>query len=169
VKRLLLISLVAIMCLVGKEALGVEKCFLPDFSFLKENDFDPRNVFGERPRNFQEAKNNLRQIFYTGLADALKNHQLPIVVETLKKIEKVLALASKVFGLPLTTYHLPLPAVILPTLKDYLKKIFSTINRAATISTISPFHHSTISLFHYLTISLFSLSLLSLSTIILRL
>jgi len=160
--------------IIGKGVGKGSKYSLPDFSFpqitevFKENDFDPRNEKGQIPVNLEEAKNNLRQIFYSGLAEALKNQQLRIIAETLRQIEKVLDLTSKVIGLPFTVYRLLFVPAILPTLKDYLEKLFSTINRAATSGRVNSAATFSLFTFHF-SLFTFSFSLLSLSKIILRL
>ncbi len=156
--------------MIGKGLLTAERFSLPDFSFPKidqvfeENDFDPRNGNGQVPLNFEEAKRNLRQIFYSGLADVLKNRNLPIITETLRRIEKALDLTGKVIGYPLIVFRFPFVPVILPTLKDLLKKIFRLINQPTTLFTYSLSHLLTYSLFHYLALYTFSfLTLVSLS------
>lgn len=175
-KKLPVISLLVLINLfiVGKGALTAEERFpLPDFSFVLEGDnFDPRNVYGQKPHNLAEAKRTLKEVFYLGLFYALKNRQLPIVAETIRRIEKILDLTSKVLGFPKKIFARfgGCLAVVPSTLKDFLEKLTRLPNRqATTIFTNSPIYQFTISLFHQFTISLFSLSLLSLSTIVLRL
>lgn len=173
--RTVFIGVLILTGTIGKGVLTAERFSLPDFSFLKvnqvfeESDFDPRNGNGQVPLNLEEAKKNLCQIFYSGLADVLKNRDLPIITETLRQIEKVLDLASKVLGYPLSVIRFPFVPVILPTLKDFLEKLFSTINQATTsLSRVNSAATFSLLPTAYCLIS-FSFSLLTLSKIVLRL
>lgn len=169
--------LITILFLTGRVGKGVvdgREFSLPDFSFpqivevFKDNDFDPRNTKGQIPVSLEEAKNTLRQIFYSGLAETLKNRQLPIIAQTLKQIDKVFDLAGKVIRYPLFVFRFPFVPAVLPTLKESVKKLLRPDVTSGQLQ-ISPSNHLTIQLFYYLTVSLFFLSLLSLSKIVLRL
>ncbi len=172
--------LITILFLTGRVGKGVvdgREFSLPDFSFpqivevFKDNDFDPRNTKGQIPVSLEEAKNTLRQIFYSGLAETLKNRQLPSIAQTLKQIDKVLDLAGKVIRYPLFVFRFPFVPAVLPTLKESVKKLLRLINQATTFITLSPYLPAVaLAKAGYLfTFLLFSFSLLSLSTIILRL